>query len=368
MSMLTINTKSKKSSARAGILQLKHGSVRTPFFTPIATKGAVKTIDAGDLERLGAEIILSNTYHLMLRPGVEILRTAGGLHGFMGWKKPILTDSGGFQVLSLSKFRKVDEEGVGFADPVDGSRHLLTPEKSMEVQEAIGSDIAMILDDLIDYPATREQAASALERTHRWAERAKKWFSGNATEGRQLFGIVQGSTFEDLRRKAAEGMVAIGFDGYAHGGLSVGEPREESYELTSMVNEILPEDKPRYWMGAGKPEEIVEYVRRGCDMFDCVLPTRNARHGTLYIWKGEVTEPDFYEAIAITNEKYRADFSVLDPACDCPTCSTGTTRAYLRHLFSIEEPLAARLATLHNVRFYLRLMEQIRNSIESGSL
>ena len=242
MSMLTINTKSKKSSARAGILQLKHGSVRTPFFTPIATKGAVKTIDAGDLERLGAEIILSNTYHLMLRPGVEILRTAGGLHGFMGWKKPILTDSGGFQVLSLSKFRKVDEDGVGFADPVDGSRHLLTPEKSMEVQEAIGSDIAMILDDLIDYPATLREASLALERTSRWAKRATEWFGKNASDGRKLFGIVQGSTFGDLRRRAAEKMIEIGFDGYAHGGLSVGEPREQSYELTSIVNEILPEE------------------------------------------------------------------------------------------------------------------------------
>lgn len=366
--MFQIEKTSKKSKARTGELKTTHGVIKTPFFMPIATKGAVKTIDAGDLERLGAQIILSNTYHLMLRPGVEILREAGGLHGFMGWEKPILTDSGGYQVLSLSKFRKVDEEGVGFADPVDGSRHLLTPERSMEVQEAIGSDIAMILDDLIEYPATHAQATVALERTMRWARRAKEWFSGSATSGRKLFGIVQGSTFDDLRRRAASELVEIGFDGYAHGGLSVGEPREQSYELTSLVNEILPVNKPRYWMGAGKPEEIVEYVRRGCDMFDCVLPTRNARHGTLYIWKGKVSEPDFYEVIAITNEKFRADLSVLDPSCDCPTCESGTTRAYLRHLFSIQEPLAARLATLHNVRFYLRLMEQIRKSIESGVL
>ena len=233
----------------------------------------------------------------------------------------------------------------------------------MEVQSAIGSDIAMILDELIDYPAERSVAEAALDRTIRWAQRAKK----RGVKG-QLFGIVQGSTFADLRRESAERLVEIGFDGYAHGGLSVGETREESSELTSVVNSVLPKDQPRYWMGAGQPEEIVEYVRRGCDMFDCVLPTRNARHGTLYVWTGDDLTGNFYEMIHITNEKHRLDFSVLDPACDCPTCLAGTSLSYLRHLFIIAEPLAMRLATLHNVRFYMKLMEKIRAAITSGQL
>lgn len=359
----SIQKVSTKSEARTGLLLTAHGEVPTPAFMPIATKGAVKTIGSDDLKRLGADIVLSNTYHLMLRPGEELLTSVGGLHKFMGWSGPILTDSGGYQVLSLAKMRKVVEDGVLFQSPIDGARHLLSPEKSMDVQSAIGSDIAMILDELIDYPADCVIAKAALDRTIRWAERAKK----HGVKG-QLFGIVQGSTYADLRRESAERLVEIGFDGYAHGGLSVGESREESCKLTSIVNNLLPQTLPRYWMGAGQPEEIVEYVRRGCDMFDCVLPTRNARHGTLYVWTGDDLSDKFYEMIHITNEKHRLDFSVLDPHCDCPTCASGVTRAYLRHLFIVEEPLAARLATLHNVRFYLRLMERIREGISTGKL
>lgn len=359
---------SEKSRARLGKVATPHGEILSPYFMPIATKGAVKTISTDDLEGTGAAVVLSNTYHLMLRPGEEILKAAGGLHGLMGWKKPILTDSGGYQVLSLAAMRKVSDEGVAFRSHIDGSLWRLTPERSQIVQETIDSDIAMILDDLVDYPVTKERVEESVRRTTAWAKIQRAWFGANATPGRELWGIVQGSTNPELRRRAAEEIVAIGFDGYAHGGLSVGEERGESYELTSLVNEILPADKTRYFMGAGKPEEIVEYVRRGVDAFDCVLPSRNARHGTLYIMKGEdVARSDFYELYRAGNETHRLEFSPVDETCDCPLCAR-YTRAYLRHLFSVEEPLALRLATIHNVRFYIRLMVAIRAAIEEGRL
>ncbi len=368
--MFAVSRTSKKSAARVGTLTLGHGVVATPCFMPIATKGAVKTIDVPDLDAIGAEIILSNTYHLMLRPGMETLRAMGGLHGLMGWTKPILTDSGGYQVLSLAAMRTVADEGVTFRSHIDGSGHLLTPERSQEVQQAIGSDIAMILDDLADFPVTEAAAHAALERTLAWAQRQKIWWQEHERGPRKLFGIVQGSTFAPLRKRAAEELVQIGFDGYAHGGLSVGEPREISYALTELVNNILPADKPRYWMGAGKPEEIVEYVKRGCDMFDCVLPTRNARHGTLYVWKDAAllgTSSDFYEVLHITNKQFAADAAPIDPTCGCFTCRSHS-RAYVRHLFSVEEPLAARLATIHNVHFYIELMRRIRTGIAQGTV
>ena len=375
--MFAIGIASKKSAARSGTLTLSHGVVETPCFMPIATKGAVKTIDVPDLEAAGAQIILSNTYHLMLRPGVETLAAMGGLHGLMGWQKPILTDSGGYQVLSLAAMRKVTDEGVVFRSHIDGSAHLLTPEKSQEVQQAIGSDIAMILDDLVDYPATEQQAAAALERTLGWAKRQRVWWDANEKGSRKMFGIVQGSTYANLRKRSAEELIKIGFDGYAHGGLSVGEPRQESYALTELVNDMLPQDKPRYWMGAGQPHEIVEYVKRGCDMFDCVLPTRNARHGTLYVWTdaarlGEgvmnhAPTAGFYELLHITNERFTADTGPIDATCGCYTCKNHS-RAYVRHLFSVEEPLAQRLATIHNVNFYQELMRKIREGVTNGTL
>ncbi|TAL19337.1 tRNA guanosine(34) transglycosylase Tgt [Patescibacteria group bacterium] len=366
--MFSLIKASARSQARRATLATRHGKFPTPFFMPIATKGAVKTVGTDDLEKLGASIILSNTYHLMLRPGEQVLKAAGGLHGLMNWQKPILTDSGGYQVLSLAPTREVRDDGVLFRSHLDGSEHLLTPERSQEVQEAIGSDLAMILDDLVDYPVTRERVIESVTRTTKWAKRQKNWFSKNASAGRELWGIVQGSTSSEFRRRAVEEIVGIDFDGYAHGGLSVGEERPETYELVSMVNEILPADKIRYFMGAGKPEEIVEYVRRGVDCFDCVLPTRNARHGTLYVWRhDDFSRPDFYEVYHAGNESHRLEFSPVDKTCDCLLCAR-YTRAYLRHLFSVEEPLALRLSTLHNICFYLRLMERIRGEIETGKL
>ena len=329
---------------------------------PIATKGAVKTLSAQDVRDCGASIILSNTYHLMLRPGVEVLQAAGGLHGLMNWPKPILTDSGGYQVLSLASMRRVTDAGVQFRSHIDGRIEMLSPERSQEVQAAINSDIAMILDDLVDFPVSSERAEEAVRRTTEWAKRQRKWFLENSTAGRIQWGIVHGSTYPKLRERAAREIVAVDFDGYAHGGLSVGEERSQSYELVSLVNEILPSEKIRYFMGAGKPEEIVEYVRRGIDAFDCVLPTRNARHGTLYVLRHtDLASDDFYKLYHATNESHRLEFAPVDETCDCLLCRN-FTRAYLRHLFSIAEPLAMRLATLHNLRFYIRLMDLIKNA------
>ena len=367
----TLKTNGK---ARRGRLALPHGTVETPIFMPIATKGAVKTLSSSDVEKLGAQIILSNTYHLLLRPGLHGLQVLHGLHRLMNWSKPILTDSGGYQVFSLSKLNKTTEDGVTFQSHIDGSRLTMTPESSMEMQSVIGSDIRMQFDDVAEGGATRERHEEAMERSLRWAKRCKEYKNPSPNPKPQtpkLFGIIQGGTHEDLRERSLQGLVDIGFDGYAIGGLSVGEPREESYRIVEFLSDKMPADKPRYFMGGGMPEEIVHYVRNGVDMFDCVLPTRNARHGTLFVWntdpekwnpiEGEERD-DFYEQVHITNEKFAFDESPIDPYCDCETCRT-TSRAYLRHLFQVGEILALRLATIHNVRFYLRMMEQIRKTI-----
>lgn len=358
---------SEKSRARLGKLMTNHGLIETPVFMPIATSGSVKFMGADDLEVLKASIILSNTYHLMLRPGVEILRTAGGLHGLMGWSRPILTDSGGYQVFSLTELRELTREGVRFKSHIDGSEQFLSPEKSMEVQKAIGSDIVMVLDECTTYPVNEDGARASLDLTLEWAARSKKHYRAISESG-LVFGIQQGSTYSSLREESARRLVELGFDGYAVGGLSIGEPREETYKLVEQFADIVPADAPRYFMGAGKPEELVEYVRRGMDMFDCVLPTRNARHGLLYIWnEGRVTGDGWYETMHITNEKYKADFAPPDPSCRCSTCSR-YSRAYLRHLFSVSEPLGQRLATIHNLAFYLELMNRIRSAIHQGLL
>lgn len=382
---------SKRSAARVGKLVTNHGVVDTPFFMPIATAGAVKTIGTEDVEAMGAQIILSNTYHMMLRPGTEIIEQAGGLHGFMHWDRAILTDSGGYQVFSLGRMRRITEEGVTFKSHFDGAKHLLTPEKSMEVQYSLGSDIVMVLDECPEYPITEEVAKKSLALTRRWAKRSKDHYAKISGRG-LLFGIQQGSTFPAFRKQSTENLLEIGFDGYAVGGLSFDEPRAESYALVETFCNMIPSDKARYFMGGAKPHEIVEYVRRGIDMFDCVLPTRNARHGQLYCFldreslsaysheladkesgnnsfsdSRESENKNFYETIQITNEKFKADFTPLDAWCGCLTCQR-YTRAYLRHLFMIKEPLGQRLATIHNVYFYLELMRLIREQIVAGLL
>ena len=375
----------QKGNARRGRLTTAHGVIETPFFMPIATKGAVKTMSSADMDKLGAQILLSNTYHLLLRPGLEGMKKLGGLHSLMNWNKPILTDSGGYQVFSLSGAKmsarggsasggnKTTEEGVKFQSHIDGSKIFLTPELSMEMQKIIGSDIAMQFDDVASGTSTRERYEDAMERSLRWGERSKKHHDEIAPE-QNLFGIVQGGVHEDLRTRSVQGLVEIGFDGYAIGGLSVGEPREDMFRMTKHVCEILPEDKPRYFMGGGMPEEIVENVRAGVDMFDCVLPSRNARHGTLFVWTQDPSTIDFmnvdaknptwYKQLRITNEASQFDLTPIDSFCDCETCAT-TSKAYVRHLFSVQEILALRLATIHNIRFYLRLMEELRKQIES---
>lgn len=379
--MFKIFKKSKKSAARMGELKTAHGIVPTPFFMPIATKASVKTLDGADILNLGAKIILSNTYHLLLRPGEEVIRAAGGLHKFINWNGAILTDSGGYQIFSLAKQRKITEDGAIFRSHIDGKKFLLTPEKALRFQKVLGSDIIMALDVCTPYPCEEKEALRAVETTANWAKRTKKTAAKSLSvspfeKGReqQVFGIVQGSVYKDLRLRSAKDLVDLDFDGYAIGGLAVGEPRKTMFEILEYLVPELPEDKPRYLMGVGQPEEIVEAVRRGVDMFDCVLPTRNARHGLLYVWnKAPFNSPFekggqrgiFYKTLHITNEKFKKDFSPPDKNCSCPTCKN-YTRAYLRHLFSVNEPLAARLATMHNVHFYLELMEKIRKAISQG--
>jgi queuine tRNA-ribosyltransferase len=361
--MFKILKTSKKSRARLGKLKLAHGIVQTPFFMPIATKASVKTLDSAEVENLGAEIILSNTYHLLLRPGMEIMKKAGGLHKFMNWPRAILTDSGGYQIFSLAKQRKITEDGAIFRSHIDGRQFTLTPELALEIQKNIGSDIAMILDVCAPYPASRKEVEEAVRLTTLWAKRSKK----HPLRKQLMFGIVQGGVHKDLRLKSAEDLVNLNFDGYAVGGLAVGEPRKKMYKILDYVVPELPKEKPHYLMGVGQPEEIVEAVRRGIDMFDCVLPTRNARHGLIYIFKGKKDNfgQGFYETLHITNEKHKKDFSPLDKNCSCPTCKN-YTRAYIRHLFIAGEPLGLRLATIHNVHFYLELMRKIRTAIRKG--
>jgi queuine tRNA-ribosyltransferase len=355
-------TKTDPTGARRGVLNTPHGAVQTPFFMPVGTQATVKGLRNEALEELGAEIILSNTYHLYLRPGHEAVRKLGGLHKFMSWPHAILTDSGGFQVFSLSELRKVTDEGVRFRSHLDGSEHMLTPEKAAEIQLALGSDIAMVLDECIETPATRDKAEAAVKRTTEWAARARKYFLEQASRNGELaqwqFGIAQGATFADLRRESAQQLLELDFPGYAVGGLAVGEPHTVTCEMTGEVTALLPRDRPRYLMGVGKPEQIADYVALGIDMMDCVLPTRAARHACLYTSEGRVL---------IKNARYAADQRPPDPNCSCSVCRR-YTRAYLRHLFAAGELTAAILATHHNVHFYLDLMRQIREAIEFGNL
>lgn len=358
---------------RVGELVTNSGKIQTPFFMPIATRGAVKHLLPEELRLLGAEIVLGNTYHLWLRPGADLITRAGDLHRFMDWPGPILTDSGGFQVFSLGaraarRFGKnsvkISEAGVHFIDVENGNQHFLSPEISIDIQLALGSDILMVLDECPPYPCTRAYALSSLERTTRWAKRAKTHFTsrvGHSKSRPLLFAIVQGSVYQDLRAMSAQQLVALGFDGYAIGGVAVGEPRETLPDILFATVPHLPGTQPRYLMGLGKPEEIARAVKAGIDMFDCVIPTREGRHGRLFLWKMEEVDfaGDFYTMINIKNERHAQDFSPVDPRCDCHLCIR-YTRAYLRHLFMVGEPLGGRLASLHNLRFYMRLMERLR--------
>jgi queuine tRNA-ribosyltransferase len=364
------------SRARRGVLHTAHGSLETPFFMPIATKGAVKTLSSQDVERLGSPIVLSNTYHLYLRPGVDVMREFGGLHKFMDWHGAILTDSGGYQVFSLGAMRKITEDGVIFASHIDGSRHELTPEKSIQIQQTIGSDIVMVLDECTPPGSTLEYLADSVARTTRWAERCKKEFEHGRGEsnnpGALLFGINQGGVVDSLRVEHARQMSRIGFDGYAIGGLSVGEPFVDACRTVSVLDQNLPQDAARYFMGGAQPHEIVEYVKRGVDMFDCVLPTRNARHGLLYRFRhDDLSKPDFYEMVHVTNEQFKYSKDPLVQAAAGDAVSEDLSRfslGYIRHLFTVDEMLAYRLVTLANVRFYLGLMRRIRVDIEAGKL
>lgn len=372
----SLTSVSTVSRARRGVVSTPHGDMQTPFFMPIATKAAVKTISTFDVERLGSPILLSNTYHLYLRPGMDVMASFGGLHAFMSWKGAILTDSGGYQVFSLAKTRKITETGVEFASHIDGSRHLLTPESSIGIQQTIGSDIAMVFDECTPPGSTMAYLEDSVARTLRWAERCKRAFEeGRATSnnpGAQLFGIVQGGVDEALRVRHATELQQIGFDGYAVGGLSVGEAFEDSCRIVSALDAALPSDKPRYFMGGAQPKEIVEYVKRGIDMFDCVLPTRNARHGLLYRFvHDDLTRPDFYETVHLTNESFKESAEPLlkfDPSVPVSDELSRSSLGYIRHLFSVEEVLAQRLVTLANVQFYLELMQRIRTAIEQGAL
>ncbi|MBX3724440.1 MAG: tRNA guanosine(34) transglycosylase Tgt [Xanthomonadales bacterium] len=343
-------------AARRGRLSLPHGVVETPAFMPVGTYGTVKAVLPDQVRDLGAQIVLGNTFHLFLRPGLDVIEAHGGLHGFMRWDGPILTDSGGFQVWSLAERRKITEEGVRFASPVDGARVFLSPEESMRIQRVLNSDIVMIFDECTPYPATERQARDSMALSLRWAERSRRAHEGNPNA---LFGIVQGGMYPDLRQVSAEGLKAIGFDGYAIGGLSVGEPAAERERVLDATVPHLPAAAPRYLMGVGRPEDIVEAVRRGVDMFDCVMPTRNARNGHYFTAGGE---------IRIRNARHALDTGPIEEGCDCPACAGGFSRGYLRHLDRCNEILASTLGTLHNLRHYQRLMAGLRAAIAAGRL
>ena len=343
------------NNARRGRLTFERGVVETPVFMPVGTYGTVKAMTPEELKELGAQIILGNTFHLMLRPGTEVIKQHGDLHDFMHWDGPILTDSGGFQVWSLGELRKITEEGVKFSSPVDGDKVFLGPEESMQVQRELGSDIVMIFDECTPYPATEKEARDSMELSLRWAKRCKEAHGDNPSA---LFGIVQGGMYEHLRDESLAGLVDIGFDGYAIGGLSVGEPKEDMLRVIHHLNPSMPKDRPRYLMGVGTPEDLVEAVRRGIDMFDCVMPTRNARNGYLFTSKG---------MLRIRNSKHQADTRPLDEDCDCYTCRN-YSRSYLRHLDKTGEILGARLNTIHNLHYYQKLMAKLRNAIAGQRL
>ncbi|MGE5328133.1 MAG: tRNA guanosine(34) transglycosylase Tgt [Deltaproteobacteria bacterium] len=348
--------KCSRTGARRGRVHTPHGIIETPIFMPVGTQASVKSISPDELEQIGAKIILSNTYHLYIRPGHELVKQAGGLHDFMNWNGAILTDSGGFQVFSLADLRNIQEEGVTFKSHLDGSKHFISPEKAIEIENALGADIIMAFDECAPYPSEYNYAKEAMERTTRWAKRCKETHKN--TEKQALFGIVQGVTYKDLREESAKQLAALNFPGYAIGGLSVGEPAEIMYEVLDYTVPILPEDKPRYLMGVGTPDYLIEGVMRGIDMFDCVLPTRIARNGTAMTSHGKVV---------IRNATYEKDFSPLDSECDCYACKS-FTRAYLRHLIKANEMLGIRLVSLHNLRFLIKLMENVRVSIEEDRL
>jgi len=346
--------KNTDGKARRGTLELAHGRVETPAFMPVGTYGAVKAMSPAELRELGAQIVLGNTFHLWLRPGLEVIGLHGGLHRFMGWERPILTDSGGFQVFSLGALRKLDEDGVTFSSPINGDKLRLTPEISMDIQKVLNSDIAMVFDECTAYPATKDEAGSSMRLSMRWAERSRKnWNSENA-----LFGIVQGGMYEDLREESLGQLEGIGFEGYALGGLSVGEPKEDRSRILAHMGERLPAQSPRYLMGMGTPEDLIEAVGAGFDMFDCVLPTRNARNGWLFTRFGDVK---------LRNARYRDDPKPIDERCACYACRN-FSRAYLHHLQKTNEILGARLNTLHNLHYYQELMAELRVSIEQNGL
>jgi len=343
----------KDENARLGKLTTAHGEVQTPCFMTVGTQGTVKGISPRSLEEIGAEIILSNAYHLFLRPGTKVIKKAGGLHKFISWPKPILTDSGGFQVFSLAALRKVSDQGVEFQSHIDGMKHFLTPEDVVQVQNDLGSDIMMPLDECAHYPCSEDHAKVAMERTIQWAKRSKDYFLQHPAGAQHLFGIVQGATYENMRKECAQRIIEIGFDGYAIGGVSVGEPQDLIYNIARIVAEALPQDKPRYMMGVGLPEDLLESVERGVDMFDCVVPTRYGRNGTAFTSEGK---------LVIRNAPYIEDFGPLDKNCSCYACNN-FSRAYLRHLFNTEEMLGLQLASLHNIHFFLELMRKIRQAI-----
>ncbi len=351
----TVKGKDKSSRARLGLLETPHGPVETPVFMPVGTQATVKTMTPGEVREVGGTMVLSNTYHLYLRPGHDVVQEAGGLHKFMGWDGPILTDSGGFQVFSLGPLRRVTEEGVTFRSHIDGSEHFFSPEKSMEIQMALGADIAMAFDECAPYPCSYEKTREAADRTTRWAERS---LARHNRKDQALFGIIQGGVYRDLRLKSASEIIALDFPGYAIGGLSVGEPKPVMYEVLDYLLPAMPEDKPRYLMGVGSPDCLVEGVYRGVDMFDCVLPTRIARNGTVFTRDGK---------IVVRNAEYARDFRPLDPECDCYACKN-FTRAYIRHLIKANEVLGIRLTTWHNLHFVLSLMRDIRAAISENRL
>lgn len=351
--------------ARRGALSLSHGVVQTPIFMPVGTYGSVKAMSSADLDAVGAQIVLGNTFHLWLRPGLDVMRAHGGLHSFMNWTKPILTDSGGFQVWSLGELRKISEKGVAFQSPVNGDKLFLTPEESMRIQAVLNSDIVMVFDECTAYPSTRDQTAESMRLSMRWAKRSKEEFRA-LNNPNALFGIVQGGMMEDLRQESLDGLAELDFHGYAIGGLSVGEPKEDMNRILAFTAPRLPEHKPRYLMGVGTPEDLVEGVSQGVDMFDCVMPTRNARNGWIFTRFGD---------IKIRNSRYRDDLGPIDESCACPVCTPRAhgddrpaySRSYLYHLQKVQEILGAHLATVHNLYFYLDLMRQMREAIAQGA-
>lgn len=361
MLKLNLIAEDKSSKARAGWFETDHGVIETPIFMPVGTQGTVKAVNQYYLEKeIKAQIVLSNTYHLYLRPGTDILESAGGLHKFMNWQKPILTDSGGYQVFSLTELRKLKENGVEFRSHLDGSKHFFTPEKVIQIQRSIGSDIMMVLDECAPYPCDYDYAKKSVQLTSNWAVLNKNAFVNSEPKyGHKqfLFGIIQGSVHKDLRKKSADDLLELDFDSYAIGGLAVGEPTEQMYELVDYTTDLMPVDRPRYLMGVGRPENILESIARGVDMFDCVMPTRNARNANVFTWNG---------TLSMRNAKYKDDFNPLDENCNCYTCRN-YTRAYLRHLFVAEEILALELASIHNLYFYLELVRNAREKIINGT-